>query len=349
MGLPHEISERLSQPNCVLCGKEKENKTNALCNNCSPYIYDENKKPHQQIRLSKEWRINRERRLKKANNTCEWCESKPESGLTVHHENHINYYKIWYDLVNKFIEEMNKKNEAWKGEWDKAWNDDSINEMVEKVKQEIDKEAKATGVEACPYCDSSSLSKRKYKKSNFFCSNCRKEFNTAKVRADKKYIFHPRKIKLIAQKLISLKFVEKAIEVSFTKLKEGYEKEVKNQVDKYLNMIDTEVLCKRCHWATENDKMLCPICKKKYYRIPSTSCSECYKKRKVLSIISKKEIFEKLMNHLKVNSHDYGFEELRPIFEKYRLGKISDIEFLNQGIKVSEFFLDMIIWIFKEI
>ncbi len=69
MGLPHEILERLNEPNCFLCGKEKENKTNALCNNCSPYIYNENKKPHQQIRLSKEWRINREKRLNKANNT----------------------------------------------------------------------------------------------------------------------------------------------------------------------------------------------------------------------------------------------------------------------------------------
>lgn len=69
MGLPHEILERLNEPNCFLCGKEKKNKTNALCNNCSPYIYNENKKPHQQIRLSKEWRINREKRLNKANNT----------------------------------------------------------------------------------------------------------------------------------------------------------------------------------------------------------------------------------------------------------------------------------------
>jgi len=283
MGLPHEITERLSDQYCFLCGKEKENKTNALCNNCSPYIYDENKKPHQQIRLTKEWKIIRERRLKKANNTCEWCESKPESGLTVHHENHINYYKIWYDLVDKFLKEMNRKNESWKDEWDNAWRDYSINEMVEKVKQEIDKEAKTYNVEACPYCDSSSLSKRKYKKPKFFCSNCRKEFNTAKNRADKKYNLHPRVIKSIAQKLIGYKFVKKAIKHSFNKLRGEYEEEVKNQGTRYLNMIDTEVLCKRCHMATENEMMLCPICKKKYYRFPYTSCSECYKKRVALS------------------------------------------------------------------
>jgi len=55
------------------------------------------------------------------------------------------------------------------------------------------------------------------------------------------------------------------------------------------------------------------------------------------------------MKHLEANSQCYGFEELRPIFESYRLGKISDIEFLNQGINISEFFLDMIISIFREI
>ncbi|GAH41147.1 unnamed protein product, partial [marine sediment metagenome] len=156
-------------------------------------------------------------------------------------------------------------------------------------------------------------------------------------------------IKSITQKLIGQKFVLKVIKHSFAKLRGEYEEEVKKQVNKYLNMIDTEVLCKKCHWATENEKMLCPICKKKYYGIPFMSCSECYKKRVVLSIISKKEALEKVVKHLEANSQGYGFEELRPIFENYRLGKLSDIEFLNQGINASEFFLDMIISIFKEI
>ena len=278
MGVLRKVLERLNDAECIFCGKEKENRVNELCNNCSPYIYEEKKKPHQQIRLTKEWKINRKERLNQANNTCEWCEKKPESGLVVHHDNHIDYYKIWFGLVNTFSEEMIEKNNVWKKEWDKAWQDAYITEMINKIKKEIDNEAKSSKVEACPHCDSSQLSVRKYKKPKYFCSNCKKEFNTVKIRPDKKYYIPLRNVEEIARRLIYQKFIKKAVKHSFDKLKEEYEEEVDEQVKNYLSMKDTEVLCKRCHMATENFMKLCPICRKKYYRIPYNSCAECYKK-----------------------------------------------------------------------
>jgi len=277
MGVPREILQRLSAAKCIICDKVKENRVIIFCNNCAPFIYKEGKKPHQQIRLTKEWKLNRKKRLDKANYKCKWCGNQPETGLTVHHNNHIDYYKIWYGLINKYLEEMNEKNEEWRMKWDKAWQKDSITKMMNKVKNEIDKEAKSSKVEACPHCDSSQLSKRKEKKPKYYCSNCKKEFDIAKIRSDKKYYVYPNRIEKIAKSLITQRFIKKIIKHSFDKLRREYQEEVKKQVSYYLSMRNTEVLCKRCHMAAENNMKLCPICKERYHRIQYNTCAECYK------------------------------------------------------------------------
>ncbi len=343
MGVRKEIMDLLSDANCILCGEVKEDRGNALCNKCSPFIYDEKKKPHQRKRLTKEWKINREKRLKKSDYTCEWCEAKPESGLAIHHINSINYYEVWYKMLGRYIRKMIKDNETWKTEWETAWQEDSVAESINKVKREISKKTKGTKVESCPHCDSSSLSKRKQQKPKYYCSNCGKEFSIAKMRSNKKFNFHPKKIDKMAKQLIAQEFEKKIVKHLFPKLKKEYEERVEKKVNRYLGMVNTEVLCKKCHWATENGMKLCPICKKKYYNeIQYESCAKCYKQATVLKVISSKKILIEIEEYLSYDLDSHDFKQLKPLFESFRNEKISGIEFLNQGNGISKSFSDSI-------
>ena len=69
---------------------------------------------------------------------------------------------------------MVEKDEDLKQEWDNAWQDDSLKDVTIKVDAEIKAIEENSKVKACPHCDSSSLSERKFKTPRFFCSNCKK-------------------------------------------------------------------------------------------------------------------------------------------------------------------------------
>lgn len=69
---------------------------------------DKRKYPHQKIRWRKEWKENRERRIKQVNYMCEWCGAGIDKKLTVHHERElksITYEIFWIRLVNAAINE----------------------------------------------------------------------------------------------------------------------------------------------------------------------------------------------------------------------------------------------------
>lgn len=280
MGIPQLILGQLSDVHCVLCREEKENRTELLCNNCSPFNYGENKEPHQRIRLTKQWKVNAEKKKDEMNRICEGCGNKPESGLTPHHFNPINYKKVWYNLLNKYLREQLENNVVWSKEWDETCHDDSVHAMQvkTKVKEEIHKLQRSSIVKACPFCNGSQLSTRKIKKPMYYCSNCHKEFDKVKLRSDKKFSIHPEQIESIAKELIFNGFFKRIILKFYDKMKEEFDHKIERKVQKYLNMKDTVVLCKRCHYAAEKDMILCPICKKNYYFITYGACYECSKK-----------------------------------------------------------------------
>jgi hypothetical protein len=69
-------------------------------------------------------------------------------------------------------------------------------------------------------------------------------------------------------------FIEKHPEI-----KSGASEKAKKE---YLQFKDIQTLCKRCHFATENNMELCPYCKKNYYKIGKYNfeyyCSDCSEK-----------------------------------------------------------------------
>lgn len=62
-----------------------------------------------------------------------------------------------------------------------------------------------------------------------------------------------------------------------------YEEAVKKRLEEYLSMNNTEVLCRRCHFAYKKKLVLCE-CKKYYHKKRDDKCKKC--REKVLKLIT---------------------------------------------------------------
>jgi hypothetical protein len=73
------------------------------------------------------------------------------------------------------------------------------------------------------------------------------------------------------------------------KLQTEIEIEHELHVQKYMefNPEDIIILCNRCHYAVENGKNLCPICKKRYKNQNFETCFDCIPEERKNDIIRK--------------------------------------------------------------
>ncbi len=264
---------------CVHCGKEKKENVFNLCPECCPFIYKKGQSPHQKIRQTKKWKEHRLQRLNKSNNKCDWCEK--EDKLVVHHLDGITYRyyeQTWNECLENKLNYLIKNDLKWKNEWEDAWSEKSKEKLKKQIISDYIKkhpEKKVKSVKACPYCDSSSLNERKTTSPKYYCSNCKKKFNKAKIRYSKELT---KKIyKQINWKLKEI-FNNKIIVASYEELLSLYHEKINSRIQEYLSMNKTLVLCKKCHYAIEQNMKLCPKCKTNYCSFAYDKCYACQEK-----------------------------------------------------------------------
>ena len=253
---------------CIVCGNKKRSKFFPLCHTCNPYLYGKGKFPHQVSRRSIDWTLKRAERLKNAEKKCEWCEKQPEKGLAVHHKTGVSatfYQRIWEELVISKSNEVRENQKHWKEIWHNLNQRDSLEKNKKEIQENIKKRAQSQQVKACPNCNGSQLSERKNQKPKYYCSNCKSEFNRPKTRATKKYNKNESQLKYLIQKRIKNKYSNKVIAAFYDEIKKEYDSKIKKLVQKYLSMKNTIVLCKKCHWNAENNRILSNKAKKGYH------------------------------------------------------------------------------------
>jgi len=263
---------------CIKCGNKKRIIYFPFCRPCTPYLYGKGKYPHQVIRRSIDWTFKRAKRIEDAEKKCEWCEKKPDNGLTVHHKTGVNpivYQEIWEALVELKSNELRENNKHWKEIWDRLNQKDSLEEIQKEIQENIKNRAQREQVKSCPNCDGSQLSERKYQKPKYYCSNCKSEFNTPKTRPTKKYNKNQIQLNFLTQKRIKEMYINEVVTSFYDEIKEEYESNIKKVVQDYLSMENTIVLCKKCHWNAENNRILCSKCKKHYNKYNIDKCKAC--------------------------------------------------------------------------
>ena len=83
------------------------------------------------------------------------------------------YRTIWEELVELKSKEAKENKKQWKDLWEKYTQVDSLKTIKKEIQDNIKERAKSEQVKACPKCDSSQLSERKYQMPKYYCSNCK--------------------------------------------------------------------------------------------------------------------------------------------------------------------------------
>ena len=282
---------------CITCGKEINPYFYPFCLDCLPYRYPKRKHPHQKIRETKEWKINREKRLKESGDQCDWCKSSLNKPLVIHHSKRLDstiYEAIWKAIVQKIQNDLIKSDDKWKKTWDELWTKESIQRRTDEIQRRNLKRKKAKKKDTCPSCGKASLSERKTKKPKYRCKHCTFEFEKPKIQIPKHYYLSTHTLKKKVEAEIRSFFKSQIIAQCFAEVNKQYQEEVNKYVEVYLTMRNTLVLCKKCHYAIERGMKLCPECNQNYIYPRYQKCVKCsndefFKKHKAYYVIEETE------------------------------------------------------------
>jgi len=264
--------------NCVNCGKEIKHCLYPLCPDCHPYKYSKGKEPHQNVRTTQKWKEAREKRLSESHCQCDWCKSSLNNTLTIHHKKGMNYktYEtIWETLIEEKGISLIESDNKWKKFWDDLWSGVSLQNIMDKIQKEHLIKKKGKKMQTCPSCGRASLTKRKVKKPKYRCGKCGKEFSKPIYQIPYHYYLTPFVLKKRIESQIKNQFNNEIIKKCYDELYKRYQEEVNKYVEDYLSMKDTLVLCKKCHFAIEQGKALCPECKQHYFYPLYKTCISC--------------------------------------------------------------------------
>lgn len=204
------------------------------------------KPKYKKLWQSKEWKENKEKVL---DNKCKYCgKTKEEAILLPHHK---------YKLVSLKKHIIVIANNMFKKE---------TGETVKLLKKK--KESELRKVRACPHCDSSTITYRKSSR-DYTCYHCRGIFKNPKRRLSKNIV------------LFKIEFNPKYLNWFFLngkKIMDIVKKQRKQWFENYINMKNTETVCKGCHLKLEKGYVLCKRCGKYWHGPQYDTCWECFKK-----------------------------------------------------------------------
>jgi len=243
---------------CPICKNPLENIFLPLCPECNPAKYEKRKYPHQIVRRRKQWKERRKALLEEQDHTCQMCNKKFETHLTISHIHGKDelqsgiYLNVWNELMKKQFDVYVKTHAEYYETFIQYHH-------LQKIKRSIrffrDKDS------------------QKYRKTitllKEFVSCPSYDFNQWNTTIRRDY------------ELSVLKFIRKLLPLFYEDIKIAYEKKIETLVDKYLHTKHVWVLCRRCHYAYEKGMLLCRICKRNYHRPNYDHCYNCRNKNLV--------------------------------------------------------------------
>ena len=274
--------------NCVICGSLKENTYFSMCQSCTPFLYKKQGAPHQKARYRKKWKEKRLLLIEKAGNKCQWCDSK-KTPFSIHHPRDINarvYDHIWNTIISELFNKLLEKDTVLAESIESKINFEQKAALKQKLKTRMEA-ANNRMVEACPNCLSSNIHERTTLLPRYRCSSCKKEFDTLISRFPNNL---GRSIKHLETKLQSKGYSNTSVSLTkilgpvlpliYDEAKKLYDEAVQLLVSEYEEMIDCEVLCKKCHSAARLGYVFCEKCKTHYRRPQYETCFRCHKGKK---------------------------------------------------------------------
>jgi len=186
---------------------------------------------------TKEWREKRKKLIE--GKCCEWCGSTEY--LTIDHKRNV-YPKLEYRKI------------AWRLFKEYFANGKNRSEFLSLMREAL-KNITIYYWDACPVCKSRSVYIRKTKKPKYRCSRCGYEFDTPlkTIKESTKIFVLNRMVKLFA------KYHKEEID-------EIYKPHIQKLNEDYFNFKEVLILCRRCAFARLKGYVLCPVCKKHYYK-----------------------------------------------------------------------------------
>jgi hypothetical protein len=182
--------------------------------------------------------------------SCEWCGST--DNLAIHHNHHFNALNEYKKLVTKAIREH----------FAEGKNQDEKQSLLAHTHQKT----KMKYLYLCPKCGFQVYARKtlhpKYRCKDFRTLTC----NPTSILNPK----YQRAIRRIFRKSF-LQSHKEEVDKVFKELKEKSNRD-------YLDFKDVSVLCRKCHYATEKDLVICKVCHKRYHTPKYGKCWACSKK-----------------------------------------------------------------------
>ena len=182
--------------------------------------------------------------------TCEWCGST--ENLAIHHNHHFKGLNEYKKLVTIII----------RRHFGAGKNQDEKQNLMTYAQ----KKAKMKYLYLCPKCGYQVYA-RKTLHPKYRCKTCRALTDSPIMKLNPKY---QRAVRRIFRKTF-LQTHKKEVDKAFKELKENSNRD-------YLDFKDVEVLCRKCHYATEKGLVICEVCHKNYHQPKYKKCLACSQK-----------------------------------------------------------------------
>jgi hypothetical protein len=182
--------------------------------------------------------------------TCEWCGSI--ENLAIHHNHHFYGLNEYKKLVTKVI----------KQHFATGKNQDEKQGLLVETHRKV----QLKYLYLCPKCGFQVYA-RKTLHPKYKCKTCR-ALTDSPVRK-----LSPKSKRAIRREFRKsfLQSHKNVVDEAFKELKETSNKD-------YLDFKDVEVLCRKCHYATEKGLVICQVCHKSYHKPKYRKCWVCFKK-----------------------------------------------------------------------
>jgi hypothetical protein len=181
--------------------------------------------------------------------TCQWCGSN--ENLAIHHKHHFRALNEYKKLVTKTI----RKHFA------DGKNQDEKQRLMAQAQMRHKNKAKFLYL--CPKCGFQVYA-RKTLHPKYRCKTCHALTDNPTRRTNPKY---QRAIRRTFRKSFIRNHKEE-VDKAFKELKEISNRD-------YLDFKDVEVLCRKCHYATEKGLIICQVCHKSYHQPKYNKCWAC--------------------------------------------------------------------------
>jgi hypothetical protein len=182
--------------------------------------------------------------------TCEWCGST--ENLAIHHNHHFNGLNEYKKLVTKTIKEH----------FADGKNQDEKLDLLTKTNRKVPMKH----LYLCPKCGFQVYA-RKTLSPKYKCRTCHALTDKPKKKLSPK----SQRARRRESRKLFLQSHKDVVDKAFKELKDNSNRD-------YLDFKDVNVLCRKCHFATEKGLVICEVCHKSYHKPKYAKCWECFKK-----------------------------------------------------------------------